>query len=123
MTSPEWCAWVSLAVGSNFGMKWCQVSLAKAITCGSTGTQAGGWFNKEINSADDLKGLKCDTRTWRTGYLKAGRYHSYSPEAKFMKPSFGNLLMHANGSVLTMTTLRSFMKQPNSTAAGMHEPV
>ncbi len=30
----------------------------KAVTCGSTGTQAGGWFNKEINSADDLKGLK-----------------------------------------------------------------
>ena len=25
---------------------------------GSTGTQAGGWFNKEINSADDFKGLK-----------------------------------------------------------------
>jgi TRAP-type mannitol/chloroaromatic compound transport system substrate-binding protein len=26
--------------------------------CGNTGTQMGGWFNKEINSVDDLKGLK-----------------------------------------------------------------
>ena len=25
---------------------------------GSTGTQMGGWFNKEINSVDDLRGLK-----------------------------------------------------------------
>jgi TRAP-type mannitol/chloroaromatic compound transport system substrate-binding protein len=26
--------------------------------CGNTGTQMGGWFNKEINSVEDLKGLK-----------------------------------------------------------------
>jgi TRAP-type mannitol/chloroaromatic compound transport system substrate-binding protein len=26
--------------------------------CGNTGVQMGGWFNKEINSAEDLKGLK-----------------------------------------------------------------
>jgi TRAP-type mannitol/chloroaromatic compound transport system substrate-binding protein len=26
--------------------------------CGNTGVQMGGWFNKEINSAKDLKGLK-----------------------------------------------------------------
>ena len=25
---------------------------------GNTGCQMGGWFRKEINSADDLKGLK-----------------------------------------------------------------
>ena len=28
------------------------------IPCGNTGVQMGGWFNKEINSPDDLKGLK-----------------------------------------------------------------
>jgi len=28
------------------------------IPCGNTGVQMGGWFNKEINSVDDLKGLK-----------------------------------------------------------------
>jgi TRAP-type mannitol/chloroaromatic compound transport system substrate-binding protein len=30
----------------------------KGIPAGNTGTQAGGWFNKEIESADDFKGLK-----------------------------------------------------------------
>ena len=28
------------------------------LPAGSTGVQMGGWFNKEINSVDDLKGLK-----------------------------------------------------------------
>ncbi len=28
-----------------------------AFAAGNTGTQMGGWFNKEINSADDLRGL------------------------------------------------------------------
>ena len=30
----------------------------KCLPCGNTGVQMGGWFRKEINSADDLKGLK-----------------------------------------------------------------
>ena len=30
----------------------------KCMACGNTGVQWGGWFNKEINSGDDLKGLK-----------------------------------------------------------------
>ena len=29
-----------------------------AFSCGNTGCQMGGWFRKEINSVDDLKGLK-----------------------------------------------------------------
>ena len=29
-----------------------------SIPCGNSGTQMGGWFRKEINSVDDLKGLK-----------------------------------------------------------------
>lgn len=37
-------------VADNFGLK--------GISAGNTGAQAGGWFNKEINSPDDLKGLK-----------------------------------------------------------------
>ena len=28
------------------------------IPCGNTGVQMGGWFNKEINSVEDIKGLK-----------------------------------------------------------------
>lgn len=30
----------------------------KPFLAGNTGLQAGGWFNKEINSVDDLQGLK-----------------------------------------------------------------
>ncbi len=30
----------------------------KGLPAGNTGTQAGGWFNKEIESVDDFKGLK-----------------------------------------------------------------
>jgi TRAP-type mannitol/chloroaromatic compound transport system substrate-binding protein len=30
----------------------------KPFLAGNTGLQAGGWFNKEINSVEDLKGLK-----------------------------------------------------------------
>ncbi len=28
------------------------------IICGNTGVQMGGWFNKEVNTLDDIKGLK-----------------------------------------------------------------
>ncbi len=30
----------------------------KPLAAGNTGVQMGGWFNKQINSVDDLKGLK-----------------------------------------------------------------
>ena len=39
---------------------WDEVAgeFGSAPACGNTGVQWGGWFNKEINSAEDLKGLK-----------------------------------------------------------------
>ena len=37
-------------LGDRFGIKH--------LPCGNTGVQWGGWFNKEINSLDDMKGLK-----------------------------------------------------------------
>jgi TRAP-type mannitol/chloroaromatic compound transport system substrate-binding protein len=58
MTNPEWNAWIKFGGGQEL---WDEVSGEfglKAFTAGATGTQAGGWFNKEIESADDLKGLK-----------------------------------------------------------------
>ena len=30
----------------------------KCLPAGNTGVQMGGWFKKEINTAEDLKGLK-----------------------------------------------------------------
>ncbi len=36
---------------------------------GSTGPQMGGWFKKEIESLEDLKGLGDEnSRSWRRGY-------------------------------------------------------
>jgi len=58
MTSLEWNAWIKFKGGQAL---WDELSGEyglKAFTCGGTGTQMGGWFNKEIESADDLKGLK-----------------------------------------------------------------
>ena len=58
MTMVEWNAWIKFNGGKQL---WDEISGEfglKALTCGGTGTQAGGWFNKEINSANDLKGLK-----------------------------------------------------------------
>jgi TRAP-type mannitol/chloroaromatic compound transport system substrate-binding protein len=58
LTYTEIDAWIKYAggqelwdkIGGEFGLKcW---------ACGNTGVQMGGWFNKEIESADDLKGLK-----------------------------------------------------------------
>ncbi len=58
MTTPEWNAWIKFKdgqalwdeLGGEFGLK--------GIACGSTGAQAGGWFNKLIETPDDLRGLK-----------------------------------------------------------------
>lgn len=37
-------------VGAEFGIK--------GLPCGNTGVQMGGWFNKEVETASDLEGLK-----------------------------------------------------------------
>jgi len=58
MTTPEWNAWVKFGGGQALWDKLSEGFGLKAITCGGTGAQAGGWFNKEINSPDDLQGLK-----------------------------------------------------------------
>jgi TRAP-type mannitol/chloroaromatic compound transport system substrate-binding protein len=58
MSTEEWQAWITFGGGQEL---WDELSGEfglKAVMCGSTGTQAGGWFNKEMNSPDDFKGLK-----------------------------------------------------------------
>ena len=58
MTTIEWNAWIKFKGGQAL---WDEISGEfglKALPCGATGTQMGGWFNKEIETADDLKGLK-----------------------------------------------------------------
>ncbi|KMW56247.1 TRAP transporter solute receptor, unknown substrate 6 [Candidatus Rhodobacter oscarellae] len=58
MTTPEWNSWIKFAGGQEMWDKVSGEFGLKALACGATGAQAGGWFNKEINSPDDLNGLK-----------------------------------------------------------------
>ncbi|MDF1721201.1 MAG: TRAP transporter substrate-binding protein [Minwuia sp.] len=58
MTTVEWNAWIKFKGGQALWDKMSGEYGLKPLMCGATGTQAGGWFNKEIESADDLKGLK-----------------------------------------------------------------
>ena len=58
MTTVEWNAWIKFKGGQELWNKVSGEFGLKPLMCGATGTQAGGWFNKEIESADDLKGLK-----------------------------------------------------------------
>lgn len=58
MTLPEHNAWIKFGGGQELWDKMSGEFGLKALMCGATGAQAGGWFNKEINSPDDLNGLK-----------------------------------------------------------------
>ena len=61
MTYPERSAWLRFGGGQEL---WDELSAEfglKALPAGSTGCQMGGWFNREINTVDDLKGLKFRT--------------------------------------------------------------
>ena len=58
LTYTEMNAWIQFGGGQEL---WDEVAGSFGLKCvrsGNTGVQMGGWFNKEINSADDLKGLK-----------------------------------------------------------------
>ena len=58
LTNAERSAWLKYKGGQEL---WDELAAGFGLKClvgGSTGTQMGGWFNKEIESADDLKGLK-----------------------------------------------------------------
>ena len=58
LTYTEINAWIRFGGGQEL---WDTLSAEfglKGLMCGNTGVQMGGWFRKEINTVDDLKGLK-----------------------------------------------------------------
>lgn len=58
LTYTEINAWIHFGGGQEL---WDELAAGyglKCLPCGNTGVQMGGWFRKEINSVDDLKGLK-----------------------------------------------------------------
>jgi len=57
-TYTEMDAWIKYGGGQELWDELAGEFGLKNLAMGNTGVQMGGWFNKEINSADDLKGLK-----------------------------------------------------------------
>ena len=58
LTCNELNAWIRFGGGQEL---WDELGAefgVKGLMCGNTGVQMGGWFNKEINSAEDFAGLK-----------------------------------------------------------------
>jgi len=51
-------AWLYYGGGKDLLNEFYQKNGLYGIPCGNTGAQMGGWFRKEINSVEDLKGLK-----------------------------------------------------------------
>src|SRR5210317_1225324 len=58
MTFMEMNAWLYYGEGLSLWRELYEPFNLVPFPCGNTGVQMGGWFNKEINSIADLKGLK-----------------------------------------------------------------
>lgn len=58
LTAGEMDAWIHHGGGQQLWDELAAKFNIKPFACGNTGVQMGGWFNKEINSVEDLKGLK-----------------------------------------------------------------
>ncbi len=58
MNAQQMNAWVINAGGNDLWNEVYAPFNLMALPGGNTGVQAGGWYNKEINAVEDLKGLK-----------------------------------------------------------------
>jgi TRAP-type mannitol/chloroaromatic compound transport system substrate-binding protein len=58
LTYTEMSAWIHFMGGQQLWDELADGYGLKCLAAGNSGVQMGGWFNKEIETADDLKGLK-----------------------------------------------------------------
>jgi len=58
LTAQEQNAWFEFGGGQQLADELYKQLGCKSFPAGNTGAQMGGWFNKEINSLEDYKGLK-----------------------------------------------------------------
>ena len=88
MTAQEMNSWLYYGDGTKLWKVYENFNLIPR-PAGNTGVQMGGWFNKEINTTDDLKGLKMRipglvgevlARAGGTPFTLAGA--GYSPHCK-----------------------------------------
>jgi TRAP-type mannitol/chloroaromatic compound transport system substrate-binding protein len=78
MTFMEMNAWLYYGGGLELWRELYEPLNLVPFPCGNTGVQMGGWFNKEINSIADLKGLKMrigNAAGVRNLYIPANRRH------------------------------------------------
>ncbi|GAB5467972.1 MAG: TRAP transporter substrate-binding protein [Rhodospirillales bacterium] len=58
LTATEHCAWMYHGGGQELQNEaYGELFNLVAFTCGQTGVQMAGWFNKEVNSLDDFRGV------------------------------------------------------------------
>jgi TRAP-type mannitol/chloroaromatic compound transport system substrate-binding protein len=57
-------AWITQGGGDEVLNEFYKKYNVRALLAGNTGCQMGGWYRKEINSVDDLKGLKMRIGGW-----------------------------------------------------------
>lgn len=58
MESPDFMAWMYFGGGNEMLRDLFKPHNVYPIFCGTIGPEGAGWFRKEINTADDIKGLK-----------------------------------------------------------------
>lgn len=71
LTAQEYSAWIELGGGQELVNKIFDQIGCKYFPAGNTGIQMGGWFAKEINSIQDLKGLKIRISGFGAATMKA----------------------------------------------------
>lgn len=58
LTAQEINSWMNFGGGQELWDELYGEFGIKPLPCGNSGTQMGGWFRKEVNSLEDIKGLK-----------------------------------------------------------------
>lgn len=71
LTAQEYNAWIELGGGRELVGKIYEQIGCKYFPAGNTGIQMGGWFAKEINTIEDLKGLKIRISGFGAAAMKA----------------------------------------------------
>jgi len=100
-----------LKLMNEFGKKFNVYSLV----AGNTGAQMGGWFRKEINTVEDLKGLKFRVGGWAGKTLqKLGVVPSRLREATSTRPSRKEQSMRRNGWARTTTRSSASTRLPHT---------
>ena len=64
MTARQQAAWLHQGGGLELSRKLFADFNVINFPAGNTGVQMGGWFKREINSLEDMQGLKCVYLEW-----------------------------------------------------------